>query len=185
MDGTLETPESRCLGGMFTCKDAHWEADPWPCQAVRQMPGRQRWSDERKTLLFSSLFQWEVPGDGIYVGNHHGEQQWDLRCRDGWGDPGQVSWHNSKRWLDWLAASLPGAVVARNCRVLLLVCGNPHILLVSIHVVITRPAQGNVSAILQLLSRWLNRSSFVNKGLGHLSSEILVPRPTQKVLFSI
>lgn len=103
MDGTLETPESRCLGGMFTCKDAHWEADPWPCQAVRQMPGRQQWSDERKTLLFSSLFQCEVPGDGIYVGNHHGEQQWDLRCRDGWGSlaksPDTIPSIDSTGWL--------------------------------------------------------------------------------------
>ena len=41
MDGRLEIPESGCLWGIFTFEDAHWKADPWPRQAVRQMPGRQ------------------------------------------------------------------------------------------------------------------------------------------------
>ena len=38
-----------------------------------------------------------------------------------WGDPGQASWRNSKHWLGWLAASLPGMVAVRHCRVFFLV----------------------------------------------------------------
>lgn len=61
-------------------------------------------------------------------------------------------------------------------------CGNPHIPLSVIHFVITHPAQDNVLAVLQLLSRWLSNSSPVNQGLGHPAWKILVPRPTQRVL---
>lgn len=62
-------------------------------------------------------------------------------------------------------------------------CGSPHILSSFIHFVITCPAQGNVLAVLPLQSRWLNKSSLVIKRLGHLAWKILVPGPTQRVLF--
>lgn len=39
MAGSLETPESGCWD-IFTFEDAHWKADPWPWQAVRQTRGR-------------------------------------------------------------------------------------------------------------------------------------------------
>lgn len=50
-----------------------------------------RWSDDRKTLLFSSLFQRGVPGDGIHVSCHPWEQQWDPRCGTGAGGGGTLA----------------------------------------------------------------------------------------------
>lgn len=86
MDGSLKTPELGCLWGTFTLK-----ADPWPQRAVRQMPGRHLISDARKTPLFPSLFQHDVPGDGIYVSDVHREQRWGPGCTTGGGNPGQES----------------------------------------------------------------------------------------------
>ena len=59
-------------------------------------------------------------------------------------------------------------------------CGNPHVLLSFLHFVILYPACSDVSAILQLLSRWLNKSLLVNKGLGHLPGKFWCTDPPQK-----
>lgn len=66
MDGSLESPASGSLWGIFTFEDAHQKANPWPRWGPSDRHATQTPDDlMRKALLFSSLFQHEVSGGGI------------------------------------------------------------------------------------------------------------------------
>lgn len=178
IDGCLETPKSGCLWGSFTFKDAHWKAEPWPQQAGRCQADTQ-WSEKRKALLFSSLFQREVPGDCISMSNLHGEQQGTQGVGGGEAWPSLPTCFQTLTWL--VGCTFAGV---GNYRAPFLVLWKSSCPAVFYFTVIVYPARGNVLSILLLLSMWFDKSSLVNKGLGHLFWEIQVPRTTPRVLFS-
>lgn len=75
MDGSLESPMSGSLWGIFT-----FEGKSLATMGHQtDMPHKTPDDVVRKILLFSSLFQHEVSGGGI--SNLHCEQQWDPQSR--------------------------------------------------------------------------------------------------------